>query len=180
MNTSKVNEQEISAALFLLKEYLERDKRLEGRGISLEKIHESILDVRRQFDIVVREQINQGVRIEKQTIKLRELRALVKEVSGRDDIPEDTGSFRVDEVKRAIELAELRKKVEDSEKALAEKDKEERDGATWWQRQRVLWIVGFVIAFFTALLSGCVSYGVWYATRGKVGSYGCEKALTTS
>jgi len=167
---------ELETALYLLKDYLEKDKHLASKGITLEQVFHGIgdlsarvLGLRDAVGDIVKEQIAQGMRIERHGRKLRELRDVVNRMNGHDDDdpPEDTGSFRVEDTRRAVELSELQKKWEMSEAEKRELRKEERDKETWWSRQRSLWLVILAMTFLSAILSGCVGVGLFYLTHGK-------------
>lgn len=154
--------RELQAALYLLKEYLDKDKHLASRGITLEEIYRRLGAMHEALDTVVREQIAQGLRQERHGKRIRELRDMVNAMSGQEDPPEDTGSFRIEDAKRAMELADLSKKV-------ALREQEERDASTWWTRQRTLWIGIALMTLVSAVLSGCMNFGMWYLTHGQIG-----------
>lgn len=48
--------------------------------------------------------------------------------------------------------------IEAIKQQIAEKEKEEREEATWWRRQRWLWLAALVTASFGILASGCLAY----------------------
>lgn len=48
--------------------------------------------------------------------------------------------------------------IEAIKKQIAEKEKEERDEATWWRRQRWLWFGIAITALFGVMASGCLAY----------------------
>jgi hypothetical protein len=48
--------------------------------------------------------------------------------------------------------------IESIKKQIAERDKEQREEATWWRRQRWLWMAAVVTAGCGILASGCLAY----------------------
>ncbi len=152
---------DIRAALFLLKESLEKEKKLAQRGITLETVYNKTSAVHGALDTIVRDQISLGMRVDRHRKDFNVLRRRVDQISGSDpDELEDTGSFRIEDAEKADKIVDLQKKWD-------EKEREKRDSITWWKRQRFLWVGITATIVAAALSSGCVSFGIWWLTHAR-------------
>lgn len=146
---------------FLLREFLSEQKRLASEGITLESVYTIQKQLRTSIDRVIADQIAHGMRLDRYG---RDIRDIQRKMSG-DDPSEDSGIHRGEEMRRAMELVELRNRVEETTKALEEEKTNKRNSGIWWKQQRWLLFFGVIMAIFSTLLTIGAGIVVWYITR---------------
>ncbi len=148
---------ELEAALYLLKDFLEDQKRLRDKGITLETIHHDLEQSTRRlnerqrdleqkhYETVLR-QDRHGRRLKK-----LEERVLTAEEGSLDP---DTGVHRLMDAKNAEDFIRMKVLIEEQQKEIEREKKEKNDEERWWRRQRWLWS----IAAFAYILSMAATY----------------------
>jgi hypothetical protein len=149
-----LREIEAETVLYLLKDFFADQKRLRERGVTLEAIYDRVADVRQLAESTHEEQIAQASRLERHGKRLRKLEEKVFSEEGSPFEAEDTGTHRIEDLLKARELAELRKRKEESERV-------KKEDTIWWQRQRWLWAGAIVVAVMGVLGSGCAGLVLW-------------------
>jgi len=174
---------ELETLIYLFKEYLADQKRLREKGVTMEALYESIERTRREMtdmngkqsairgvlDTLVADQIEVKMRLDRYGRRINQLEKHVHH--GNDDYePEENSQIiRLEEAKRAQEVAALKSRVATHEEDL-KKERDRRDSdITFWQRQRGLWVVALISLVLTALCSGCVGLAIWKLTVASVG-----------
>lgn len=156
-NEKTMREIEAETVLYLVKDFFVEQKRLRERGITLETVYDRVGDLQQKIDFALT-----GVHKNEQEIAVHEsrfdrhgkrLRKLETQVFPNDE-EENTGTHRMEELLRAKEMLEIKKRVEDAEVA-------KRDSALWWRRQRFLWIGAAIVVLLATLGSGCVGLMMW-------------------
>jgi hypothetical protein len=175
---SSGRQTDLEAALFLLQDFLAREKERERRGVTVESLHAKIDGVtsnvtvlRRATETIVTKQIEQGMRQDRHAKKLKSLHLRFEGINGDgghtaisvDEDPNETTSpnMRLEEALRSAAIAkDLKKKWDTAE---AEK-KEER---IWWRRWWVGIVAAIVLMVFSAACSGAGNLVFWYVKGGK-------------
>lgn len=165
---------------YLMREFLEEQKRLAAKGVSLETVFYTLEDNRRRtyglqqaLETVTRDQMAHAMRLDRYG---RELRRLGKKIGGGSgDNPrasgtneadlENSGIHREEELRRATEFVELKHRLATAEKALDNAQSERRDATVWWKQQRWLALFGALMAIFVAVLSVIGGLILWWVTR---------------
>lgn len=169
------NQTELEAALFLLRESLEKEKARERRGHTIEKVLERLEEVDERMDkrmeklerdhkylkdavqTSIKEIIGQSFGLERQKKKIKAIHAHMTSANGDvgndfAEVGEDTSpDLRLSDMKRAAEKTmELEKKWENQEK-------ERRDSMRYWKRKKTdYWITG-AIALAVAIITWYLS-----------------------
>jgi hypothetical protein len=178
---SNIRDTKVEAALYLLEDFLAREKERERRGITIEKLFDRIEKVsdkvekvdanvvvlKHAAETITTEQIGQRIRQDRHAKKLRSLHLRFEGQNGGqgvevdvDDEPTTSPNMRVEELARAAAAAQdLKKKWE-----LAEAEQKAEN--QWWRRARYQILGAVVLAMFTASCSGAGSLALWYLTKG--------------
>lgn len=161
---SEFSRTDMRAALYLLKEFLDEQRKLREKGITLETLHEDNLAARRSNEKVVKrlldleeKQLEGALRLDRYG---RRMRRLEERVLPSDEIsPDDTGVHRLLESKNAEEFLRLKFTVEEQKKELDEAKKDKKAEEAWWKR----WRWGIVAAILLQLATAWIT---WLAARG--------------
>jgi hypothetical protein len=161
-----MNPVDTEAVMYLMQDFLQEQKRLRDQGITLESISKQQTEIHLVTKSIIREQAAQAMRMDrlKRRYKIIEERVLSEEDRRRIS-SEDTGSH---DVRQAIEIAELKVKLADTEKTLEKQSERQADSGIWWKRQTWLWGTALFFAVFSAVMSGCTGIIVWKVTQGSV------------
>jgi hypothetical protein len=160
MSDTNPKDARMEAALYLLEDFLARQREQERRGITLEKLMENVdrvndkmIVLQRATETVVTKQIEQGLRQDRHARKLRTLHLRLEggnggsvEASTGDDEPTTNPNLKFEEFAQAANTArELKKKWEAAED-------ERKKEAIWW---RHTWakVVGAVL--LAAFVGAC-------------------------
>lgn len=156
------NPVEMQTAVYLLQDFLQEQKRLRDRGITIESLWNKQDQLHSAMETMVQETVRQGLNFDRYK---RRIRALEERVfTGEDRQEEDTGVHRNLDIQRAQELTELKIKLAENEKKL-EKNSE---NTQWWGRQKWIWVIALVFLFISALMTGCTGLLVWKITQASV------------
>ena len=147
------------AAMYLLKEFLEEQKRLREKGITLEKLFFTIEQLGARLskyesenDSLSVRQLQTELRLERYAKSHRVLAKRVLPEEERNDMT-DTGVHKLFDKQRAEEFIALKLRVEQQNKQLEEQANINKDENTWWKRQRWIWGIGALAAVFLLFLS---------------------------
>lgn len=156
------NQTELEAALYLIRDFLQEQKRREREGVTVEAVLREVREGRavadatkRHVEVVIKDQIATNLRLDRYGRRLRVLeRAREGHSSTADDKDEGetTGNFRVIDEQRAVEIASLRARTEQ----LESEKKEEKASESFWRNWRAQLVAAVVMAIFVA---GCTTAG---------------------
>jgi hypothetical protein len=170
------NQTELEAALFLLKDFLEREKQRERQGITLEAVYDSVNGVQKTADRAVRmvetvtkDQIATNLRLDRYGRRLRVLERRRGDSTSEppsdpadDDAGDTTGKYRAIDEQRAVEIASQRTRLD----ALENERRYERKQANFWRDWKAKLVAAVVIAMFVASCSTAGGLITYYATGG--------------
>jgi hypothetical protein len=173
---ANVNSSEMETMMYLLKDFLSEQRKLHARGITLEtlynrvgEVQEKQNDIRGVINTLATDQIGLNMRLDRYGNRLRKLEKGAAKHHGDDDgdHSEDSGVIRIEEMKRAQELANLKQRVDAAQEELHREREMKNSNITFWERQRWLWVGLVFMAVFTALMSGCTGLIVWKITQSQ-------------
>jgi len=141
-----------------LRGFLEWQDEARREHKTVEAVYDAVKRVEKKQDqmMVALERNTNDRLVDKQELAQhgRAIKGLQKGLEDVSDAMEGVPNWRASK----SEIVSGHHDIESIKKQIADREKEERDEATWWRRQRWLWFGIAITALFGVLASGCLAY----------------------